>query len=236
MFHYVSKGPTQGNRVLDSPMLEHAQEGQFAIAQLGLRHVQFEAEHTARIQSTLDICRHWFADHETNEDCRPTSPHCEELTDFRTSPHYLESLPSLRPSDLLEVRGRSPSPTITSGKSGRSPMSVEALITPEVVKTPGRKRKHSDDLSPAAITPDDSPEELDVLATPAFLRTLPKYVRASGATSVQTTNARLRRGARMRRSRSDRGHGKPGGPENGQSETDGQLLLHFSRSHWSVPR
>jgi hypothetical protein len=231
LFHFVGKGTTQLERVFKPPLDESAHGRQFTISQLGLRNVQFEAEHTARMEYALEIICGHFVDHETNEDCRPTSPHNEELTDFRSSPHTFEPLPSFQLSDLVEVTQRSPSPTMTSERSGRSPMGVQALMNPEVVEPPSRKRKHSECLSPAAITPDDSPEDLDVLETPPFLRTLPKYIRAHGATSVQTTNARLRRGARMRRSRSDGGHAKPDCPKNGQSETDGQLLLHFSQSH-----
>ncbi|KAJ9503597.1 hypothetical protein LTR99_002357 [Exophiala xenobiotica] len=231
LFHFVGKGKTQLDRVFEARLDESAHGRQFIISQLGLRNDQFEAEHTARMEYALDIICGHFVNHKTNEDCRPTSPHNEELTHFRSSPHAFEPLPSFQLSDLLEVTQRSPSPTITSERSGRSPMSVQALMNPEVVEPSSRKRKHSESLSLVAITPDDSPEDLEVLETPPFLRTLPKYIRVHGATSVQTTNARLRRGARMRRSRSDRGHAKPDCPKNGQSETDGQLLLHFSRSH-----
>lgn len=208
LFFYVTKGPTQLRRVLDSPMLESAQERQFAISQLGLRSANFENEHTSRIDYALQIfCQH-FIDHESNESFRPTSPYYEDLTDFRSALSYTEPTPSLPLSDLLEGLPSSPTPTVKSLRSVKSPMSVESLMNPEIIPPPPpeRKRKHSDSLF-APIATDDSFEDFGFFDSPAHLKQNLEHARA--ATVVSGHAVRLRRRTRMRRSFLDRGHSKP---------------------------
>lgn len=206
LFYHVNTGPTQLRRVLDSPMLESAQERQFAISQLGLRNGGFEIEHAVRMDNALQVCLHRFNSHQTNESFRPTSPYYEDLADFRSALSYTDPIPSQPISDLLEGIPSSPTPTVKSVRSVKSPMSVESLMNPEIIPPPERKRKYSDCLS-SGIAADDSPEEPEILNTPELLQKTFKYTRTTAVIPGQ--GVRLRRDTRMRRSNFDRGQSKP---------------------------
>jgi len=111
LYYYVTNGPSQLTRGLDSPMLELAHERQFAISQLGTRSVGFEVEHSARVQSALRMLETRFRTHFTDHLCRPTSPHAEVLVDLRTQTQSFTPLPAL---DLFQHSRSISTPTATN--------------------------------------------------------------------------------------------------------------------------
>ncbi|KIW20720.1 hypothetical protein PV08_01297 [Exophiala spinifera] len=219
LLFYVNKGPSQLRRVLDSPMLESAQERQFVLSQLGLPNVNFETEHAGRMGYAIQLFSKHFITHETDESFCPSSPHYEDLTDFRSAFSYAEPTPSLPMSDLLEglPSPSSPTPTVKSLRSAKSPMSVESLMNPEISPPSERKRKYSDERFPP-IDADDDPEGLEALETPASLKQTFKYARTAKIGNAPT--ARLRRDTRMRRPNLDRGHSKFKYMDGGRHQND----------------
>ncbi|KAI1613586.1 hypothetical protein EDD36DRAFT_201259 [Exophiala viscosa] len=232
LFFYVERGPTQLHRVLDSPMLESAQERRFAISQLGIGNGFFVAEHPSRIEGALQSICHHFTYYQSDETCRPASSYHEDLADFRLSSYPSEEVRSLETFDLSRatspILSRSTPPT----KTARFPMSVDALINPA---TPhNRKRKLSDEPIPE-LTPDEShsPEDLEVLRSPTMVRRSFTYTWAPDSKHDQTT--RTRKNIQVRRFRSDsRDNGKHDGLDRELAEKHGNLLLDFSRNRWPV--
>ncbi|KIV77788.1 hypothetical protein PV11_09568 [Exophiala sideris] len=234
LFFYVERGPTQLNRVLDSPMLESAQERRFAISQLGTGNVWFVADHPSRIECALQSISHHFTYYHSDETCRPTSPHQEDLMDFQLSSHPSEALPSLETFDISSPLSQPPSPLIQRAEPTRFPMSVDALINPSTPQLQSRKRKLSDGPVPE-LTPDEShsPEDLEMLRSPTMVRRSFTYTWSPDSKHDQTI--RTRKNIQMRRFRSESRdigrHDRLGGE---LAEKHGNLLLDFSRSRWPI--
>lgn len=186
-------------RFSDSPMLEHAQERQFAISQLGTRSMGFQVQHTHRIEAALDWIQKCFSMHELDEARRPVSPHIEDLADFRSLSPRHQSLPPLEALDETELTPEPPSLTTTSSETSRSPMALRELMNPEPIEPSRNKRKFSDSLMYPVLPDDSSDGQYDLLDSSAFHSTI-IYIRAGSRMGEGTS--RTHRRVRLRRSRS----------------------------------
>ncbi|OAP55136.1 hypothetical protein AYL99_10836 [Fonsecaea erecta] len=233
IYYYVEHGPTQHRRALDSPMLGLAHERQFAISQLGIKSVGFEHQHITLMQDALEQLNHHFATHSTHESCRPTSPHGENLPDFRQSAHHYQPLPPLDITDELDSEPSTPSPVTELERISRSPLDLKELMNPVPLTPASLKRKLSDDLLPRILADDDEVERRtdddgddDSLLRPHSLR----YPRA-GHILGKGEATRTRRGVRMRRARScQRRRSLREARETEQFEKEGHLLLNLAQS------
>ncbi|KAJ9606449.1 hypothetical protein H2200_009410 [Cladophialophora chaetospira] len=231
LFYYITTGPSQLKRGLDSPMLELAHERQFAISQLGTRSIGFEADHSIRVQSALQLLDDRFITHSTEERCPPKSPHIEALMGLRRRAQSFTPLP---PLDLLEHPGPKSttlSPTVPLRKPTRSPLALQELMNPVLPPSSTLKRKASQDFMPSILADDelenvsDTDRDLTIETTPPI-----EYHRAKQVFG-KTTTTRTHRGVRMRKSRSTaRNAYLEEVYDADQLEKDGQLLLNLSRS------
>ena len=228
LYNFVTTGPDQCRRVLDSPMLGLAQERQFAISQLGTRSVGFEAEHRAQIEEALRLINDRFARHrlDEREPCRPISPYSEDVGDLRVRSYCFSPLPILDMSQLSTSTFATTSPARADAKPGRSSLPLNELMNP--APPPTLKRKASDE-GMAYIVADDVESEPHVDDHVLFDHTPPltyPQVRLFGGNIM---GARTQKGVRMRRARSAARHRSSEPPDVGQLEKDGQLLLNLSR-------
>ncbi len=230
LYYYVTSGPSQLKRGLDSPMLELAHERQFAIAQIGTSGAKFEVEHSARVQSALRLLENSFTAHYTEDLCRPKSPHAETLVDLRKQAQPFIPLPILDLNYPSPSTIATPSPKMVLQRSTRSPLALQELMNPAPPPSSTLKRKASQDFDP--IRADEESRDLSEIRKDLSAETMPpiKYSRAYHVLGEGNVT-RTHRGVRMRRSKSVARHASLEDPyDTEQLEKDGELLLNLSQS------
>lgn len=134
--YYVPIGPTQFERGIESPMLELANERQFVMSQIGNNSLNFEIEHTQRVEQALQCLFGHFSAHKCFSPARPSSPHNEYLKDMSSPAPHIPSLPDFEissPSKKSVDQGLSRNFSVAS--QNLSPkslvLSIQNLVNPE---------------------------------------------------------------------------------------------------------
>ena len=237
LYYYITKGPNQLKRGLDSPMLELAHERQFAISQLGTRSVGFEVEHSARVTDALQFMHQCFEDHQIRDACGPSSPNSADLLDLRIQSRCYSPLPALELShQSLPIS--SPTSSVTGvERSIRSSLPLKELMNPAPSTPPTLKRKASSGAIATMLVDSESEEEhhiendtsLDL--APAIKYSRANYIRSEGASTRTHRDVRMRN----RKTRPLAMHTSVGGSYDAdQIEKDGQLLLNLSQSRMAI--
>ncbi|ETI29266.1 hypothetical protein G647_01719 [Cladophialophora carrionii CBS 160.54] len=233
VFFYALIGPTQLQRYSDSSMLEQTHERQFAIAQLGVRNGGFEADHMARMELAFQNINDRFATYPLEEPCRPSSPHVEDLMNFRIQSHSFSPLPTLDLEPQSEAASSAPRPMTPPRKSPRSALDLYELMNPDPQPASKSKRHLSDDSDDIPRIQFDvgRPGRHDIDSDsgpnnpPPITYTRAKQMLQEGGP------VRTRRGIRMRRPRPVVRHRlRDDARDARQLEKDCQLLLNLSQN------